>query len=217
MKRIAGLSLLFLFLIIPFCLTAHTINYQLEHSPVQNIIWYYLKLGFSHIIPEGPDHILFIIGLCMLSSRLSILLWQATAFTVAHTVTLILSMKGLILIPSSVIEPIIALSIAFVAIENLVIKELKPWRIAVVFLFGLIHGMGFASSLNELGLPPNAFYTSLISFNIGVELAQILIIGTVYLCVIKTMGDKTWYRKFAVYPVSACIALIALYWTFTRL
>jgi hypothetical protein len=215
MKRFSIIALLIILASSP--LLAHTINYSLDKSPLQNVIWYYMKLGFNHILPQGPDHILFIIGLCLLSTKLSTLLWQATAFTVAHTITLILSMKGILLIPSAIIEPVIALSIAFVAIENIVIKELTPWRIIIVFLFGLIHGMGFASSLNELGLPPNGFYTSLISFNAGVELCQILIISIIYFSLIRNFGEKEWYRKRTVFPLSACIALIALYWTITRI
>ncbi len=212
------LWLIFILLVFIYSgLAAHTINYKLENSPIQNVIWYYMKLGFNHIIPSGPDHILFIVGLCLLSPKLKTLLWQATAFTVAHTITLILSMKGIVLIPSVIIEPIIALSIAFVALENIFITELKPWRILIVFLFGLIHGMGFASALNELGLPPNAFYTSLISFNVGVELGQILIIAILYYSLIKNFSERIWYRTRTVYPISACIALIALYWTITRL
>ena len=198
-------------------LSAHTINYQLERVPVNDVIWYYLKLGYQHILPDGFDHILFIIGVCLLSNRLSVLLWQATAFTVAHTITLILSMKGIIVLPPAVIEPIIALSIAFIAIENILLSELKPWRILVVFAFGLVHGMGFASALNELGLPRNAFYTSLLSFNVGVELGQITIISLVYFSLIYWFGHKPWYRKYIVYPLSALIAVIALYWTYTRL
>jgi hypothetical protein len=126
-------------------------------------------------------------------------------------------MKGIIVVPPSIIEPIIALSIAFIAIENLVMTELKPWRILVVFAFGLVHGMGFASALNELGLPRNAFYTSLLSFNVGVELGQATIIFAVYFSLIYWFGHKPWYRKRIVYPISITIAIIALYWTITRL
>ncbi|HSC40081.1 MAG TPA: HupE/UreJ family protein, partial [Chitinophagaceae bacterium] len=148
--------------------SAHTINYALEKAPTQNVVWFYLQLGFSHILPQGTDHILFVVGLCLLSTRIKTILWQATAFTVAHSITLALSMKNIIVAPGAVVEPIIALSILFVAVENILLDELKPWRVLVVFLFGLIHGMGFASSLNEIGLPRNKFFTSILSFNIGV-------------------------------------------------
>ena len=143
-------------------------------------------------------------------------MWQATAFTLAHTITLALSMKGIIKLPSDIVEPLIALSIAFVAIENILLSELKAWRIAIVFMFGLVHGMGFASALNEIGLPRNKFFTSIFSFNVGVELGQISVISLVYLLLIILFGKKSWYKKAIVYPLSTLIALIALFWTFQR-
>lgn len=198
-------------------LNAHAINYRLENAPVHDVVFYYLKLGYEHILPLGLDHILFVVGLCLLSTRISTILWQATAFTIAHSITLALSMKSILVAPSSIVEPIIALSILFVAIENIVISELKPWRIVIVFLFGLIHGMGFASVLNEIGLPRNAFLASILSFNVGVELGQVSVILIVFATVIHFFGDKTWYRKRVVYPLSIIIACIAAYWTVQRI
>jgi len=207
---------LFLLLISSTGLFAHTINYALEKAPTHDVIWYYLKLGFTHIIPEGFDHILFVAGLCLLSNKIKVILWQATAFTVAHSITLALSMKSIIVAPSAVVEPIIALSILFVAVENLLLTELKPWRILLVFMFGLIHGMGFASSLNEIGLPRNKFATSILSFNAGVELGQITVILAMFLLLVIPFGKRTDYRKRVVFPLSVIIALIALYWTIER-
>ena len=195
---------------------AHTINYVLEKAPTEDVIWFYLKLGFTHIIPEGFDHILFVTGLCLLSNKIKVILWQATAFTVAHSITLALSMKNVIVAPSSIVEPIIALSILFVAVENLLLSELKPWRIVLVFLFGLIHGLGFASSLNEIGLPRNKFITSIISFNVGVEIGQIAVITAVFVLLVIPFGKSPNYRKRIVFPLSIIIALIALYWTIER-
>lgn len=197
-------------------LSAHAINYALEKVPVTDVAWFYLKLGVKHIIPDGVDHILFITGLCLINTKWKSILWQATAFTIAHSITLALSMKNIISLPSGIVEPIIALSIAFVAIENILLAELKPWRILIVFVFGLIHGLGFASSLNETGLPRNQFYTSIVAFNGGVELGQIAIIMGVFLLLITPFRQKTWYRKVIVYPLSALIACIALYWTVER-
>jgi len=196
--------------------TAHTINYSLEKAPVQHVIWFYLQLGFTHIIPEGTDHILFVAGLCLLSTRFKTIVWQATAFTAAHSVTLVLSMKNIIVLPGAVVEPMIALSILFVAVENILLTELKAWRILLVFLFGLIHGMGFASALNEIGLPPNQFFTSILSFNVGVELGQIAVIAAAFALIIFPFGKKPWYRKRVVYPLSAAIALVAAWWTIER-
>lgn len=195
---------------------AHTVNYALEKAPTDDVILFYLKLGYSHILPEGFDHILFVVGLCLLSNKVKVLLWQATAFTVAHSITLALSMKNLIVAPSAVVEPIIALSILFVAVENLLLSELKPWRVLLVFMFGLIHGMGFASSLNEIGLPRNKFALSILSFNVGVELGQISVILAVFLLVILPLGKTIGYRKKVVFPLSIIIALVALYWTIER-
>ncbi|MGB8192980.1 MAG: HupE/UreJ family protein [Chitinophagaceae bacterium] len=195
---------------------AHTINYQLEKAPTQDVIWFYLKLGFRHILPDGLDHILFVVGLCLLSTKFKTILWQATAFTVAHSITLALSMKNIIVAPSAIVEPIIALSILFVAVENILFNELKPWRVIIVFIFGLIHGLGFASSLNEIGLPRNKFLTSIISFNVGVELGQIAVIIAVYALLIGPLGKKPWFKKYIVWPISALIALIAAWWTIER-
>lgn len=212
-KCFAGAFLLLLFTTNTF---AHTINYALEKAPTQDVFWFYLKLGFTHILPEGFDHILFVVGLCLLSKKLSVILWQATAFTVAHSITLALSMQNMIVAPSAVVEPVIALSILFVAVENILITELKPWRIALVFLFGLVHGMGFASSLNEIGLPRNKFFTSILSFNVGVELGQITVILAVFALLIIPLGKYPWYRKRVVVPLSVLIGLIAAYWTIER-
>jgi hypothetical protein len=194
----------------------HAINYVLEKATGSDVVWFYLKLGIQHIIPLGADHILFVTSLCLLSTHIRTILWQATAFTVAHSVTLALSMKGILVAPGAIVEPIIALSIMFVAIENMLLSELKPWRIAVVFLFGLIHGMGFASALNEIGLPRNKFYTSILSFNAGVEIGQVIIIACAFMLVIIPFGKRIWYRKFIVYPSSILIASIAAYWVIRR-
>lgn len=196
---------------------AHTINYQLERAPAHEVASFYFKLGVRHIIPDGLDHILFVVGLCLLSTRLKAILWQATAFTVAHTITLALSMKNIIVAPPAIVEPIIALSIMFVAVENILFNKLSPWRVAIVFMFGLIHGMGFASSLNEIGLPRNKFLTSILSFNIGVETGQVIVIAAIFALLIIPFGKKPWFRKWVVIPLSAIIALIAAYWTIVRI
>jgi hypothetical protein len=213
-QKLIGISLLLLFIV--NYSYGHTINYSLEKAPTEHVVLFYLKLGFSHILPQGLDHILFVIGLCLLSNKVKVILWQATAFTVAHSITLALSMKSIIVAPSAVVEPIIALSILFVAIENMLLTELKPWRILLVFIFGLIHGMGFASSLNEIGLPRNQFALSILSFNIGVELGQISIILAVFALLVVPFGKKKYYRKRLVYPISIAIAVTALYWTIER-
>lgn len=211
------LLLLLLFLLLPSINYGHTINYILEGAPTNNVIEYYLKLGYEHILPLGLDHILFVIGLCMLNANIKTLFWQASAFTIAHTITLILSMKNIITAPPAIVEPIIALSIVFIAVENIVFNKLNPLRIVIIFLFGLIHGLGFASALNELGLPRDAFYTSLLSFNVGVELGQFTIILLVYWLIIKWFQHKEYYRKFITIPISLGISAVALYWAVERI
>jgi len=176
----------------------------------------YLKLGFTHILPLGLDHILFVLSIFFLNTQLKTIIWQATAFTVAHSITLGLAMYGFISPPTHIVEPIIALSIMFIAIENIISEQLKPSRIIIVFVFGLIHGMGFANVLTELGLPHNQFLTSLLTFNLGVELGQIAVIILAWFLIGKWFNKKSWYRKRIVIPISAIIALIAIYWTIER-
>jgi hypothetical protein len=176
----------------------------------------FLVLGFEHILPKGVDHILFVLGLFLLSCRIKPLLWQVTAFTVAHSITLGLAMYGVIRLPSSLVEPLIAASIAFVAVENICTPELKPWRPFVVFSFGLVHGLGFSSVLLSLGLPRKEFLTALVSFNGGVELGQLAVITAAF-CVVGWWRRRAWYRKGIVIPASVAIAATGLFWTVQRI
>jgi hypothetical protein len=177
----------------------------------------YAGLGFTHILPKGVDHILFVVGLFLLGTRWRPLLLQVTLFTVAHSVTLGLSMLGLVSLPSSIVEPLIAFSIAYVAVENLFTTELSPWRGALVFLFGLLHGLGFAGVLGELGMPPGQFGLALVSFNLGVEAGQLAVIGLAALALgWWRLSRRETYRRWVVVPVSLAIALVGLYWTATR-
>jgi hypothetical protein len=172
-------------------------------------------LGFKHILPEGTDHILFVLGLFLLSCRLKPLLTQVTAFTVAHSITLGLAMYGVIRLPSTMVEPLIAASIAFVAVENICTPDLKPWRLVVVFCFGLVHGLGFSSVLLSLGLPHRDFLTALVSFNGGVELGQLAVITAAFLAV-GWWRKRQWYHHAIVIPSSALIAAVGVFWTIQR-
>ncbi len=219
LSQIPGNKRLFALLILLIAVLpvyAHPINITMERAPTEDVIWFYFKMGVTHIIPLGLDHILFVTSLCLLSTKISTILWQASAFTVAHTITLALSMQNIIAAPSQLIEPIIALSIVFVAVENILLNELKPWRILIVFFFGLVHGMGFASALSEVGLPRNNFFTSVIAFNVGVEVGQIAVITLVFGLLILPLGKRPNFKKQFVYPISIFIALIASYWTIER-
>ncbi len=208
--------LLFPLLVTAFNSQAHTIDYELAGLSKTDVAWVYLKLGFEHIVPLGIDHILFVLSIFFLSERLRPILWQATAFTVAHTITLGLAMYGYIQPIPAVVEPIIALSIFFVAVENILVKELRPSRIGIVFLFGLVHGMGFAGALSEVGLPSASYLSALLSFNVGVELGQLAVILTAYFLLGRWFSDKVWYRARVVNPISAVIAIVAIYWTIER-
>jgi len=179
--------------------------------------WRYLVLGFTHIVPKGLDHVLFVLGLYLLSGRARSILWQVSAFTVAHSITLGLSMYGIVSVTPRIVEPLIAVSIAYVAVENIFLSELKSWRIALVFAFGLLHGMGFAGALRELGLPRTEFLTALLTFNAGVETGQLAVIGAAFLLVGWHCAHRGWYRRRVVVPASALIACIAAYWTVQRL
>ncbi|MDQ7074610.1 MAG: HupE/UreJ family protein [Gammaproteobacteria bacterium] len=184
--------------------------------------WYetasmYLVAGFEHILPKGLDHILFVLGLFLFSLTLRPLLWQVTMFTVAHTLTLGLAMNGWISLPAQVVEPLIAVSIAYIGFENVFRATLQRSRLLLVFVFGLLHGLGFASVLQEFGLPKEAFALALISFNIGVELGQLAIVSLAFLAVALWWRDKIWYRARIVIPASLLIAVTGLVWAWQRL
>ena len=176
----------------------------------------YLRLGVSHIIPLGLDHILFVLGLFLLAIRWKPLLLQVTCFTVAHSLTLALSVFGLISLPTSIVEPLIALSIVYVGIENIWLARLNRFRLSVVFLFGLLHGLGFARILVDLGLPSGEFLTALLCFNIGVEIGQIAVLALAFL-VLGWFRNRPGFRTFILIPASAAISCVALYWTVERI
>tara|TARA_R110002095_G_scaffold9208_1_gene14617 strand:+ start:285 stop:872 length:588 start_codon:yes stop_codon:yes gene_type:complete len=186
----------------------------IHEQTVWDVIGLYLQLGYQHILPKGLDHILFVLALFFASSRLKPLAWQVSAFTLAHTLTLGLAVLGLITLSPAIVEPMIALSIAFVAIENLVFKEMQRWRPLVVFGFGLFHGLGFAGVLVDLGLPQGQLLPSLLSFNIGVEAGQLTIILAMWL-VLHRFRAASWYPLLGK-GASALIAAIALWWVIER-
>ncbi len=187
------------------------------HTPpsIWRVMWDYMVIGFTHILPLGLDHILFVLGIFLLSLRLAPLFWQVTAFTIAHTITLGLSIYGLISLSPAIVEPLIAVSIVYVGVENILTRELKPWRVVIVFLFGLLHGMGFAGVLSEIGLPEGEFLTALITFNIGVELGQLAVIALAFLCV-GWFRHQPWYRQRIVIPGSLAISFVGAYWAIER-
>lgn len=185
-------------------------------EPWPRIFADYVVIGFEHILPKGLDHILFVLGLFFLSLHIRPLVWQISAFTVAHTITLALGILGVVTVPASVVEPLIAASIVYVAVENVVARGLTPWRPVVVFLFGLLHGLGFASVLGDVGLPPGQYVPSLIGFNVGVEIGQLTVVALAYLTVGYWFGDKPWYRARIATPASLAIAAVGAWWVVER-
>ena len=176
----------------------------------------YIPIGFDHVVPRGLDHILFVFGLFLLSLKTSVLLWQISAFTLAHTLTLIAGAFGVINISASIVEPLIAASIVFVAVENIFFSKLNKWRTALIFGFGLLHGLGFASVLAKFSLPTGQFIPALIGFNIGVELGQLSVIAISYFIIGLTFGKKPYYRSLITIPASCIIAVIGSWWVFER-
>ncbi len=176
----------------------------------------YIGAGFDHIVPNGLDHILFVLGLFLFSTRIRPLLWQVTMFTVAHSITLALAMTGMIELPARVVEPLIALSIAYVGVENVWHRTLHKSRLVLVFGFGLLHGLGFASMLSDFGMPANAFASALIGFNVGVELGQLAVIALAFGVLGIWFGRRPYYRALVVIPGSLVISGVGLYWTWER-
>lgn len=182
-----------------------------------SIVQEYMVYGFLHVLPKGFDHILFIASLFFLNTNLKSVIVQCSIFTLAHTITLILGAYQIIPLYPNIVEPIIALSIVFTSLENIYMQSVSKWRILLIFIFGLIHGMGFASALQETNIPNHQFFVALFSFNIGVEIAQIVILVCLYFAIGKWLQHYTWYKGKIVNPISCCIACVAMYWAVQRM
>jgi hydrogenase/urease accessory protein HupE len=194
--------------------------FTLDHDVVPlgrwAIVRLYTELGFTHILPRGLDHVLFVLGIFLLTVQLRPVLWQVSAFTIAHTITLALTIYGIVSLPPNIVEPLIALSIVYVAVENIFTSKLHAWRPLVVFCFGLLHGMGFAGVLSDIGLPRSEFVPALLSFNLGVELGQLTVILAAFVALGLPFRNKPWYRQRIVIPGSLLIATAGLYWFVQR-
>ncbi len=184
-------------------------------EPLGALLLDYGRLGFVHIVPRGLDHIAFVIGLFLLSTRIASLLWQVSAFTVAHTVTLALGVTGIVNLPAAIVEPLIAASIVYVAVENVLTDRLHRWRPAVVFAFGLLHGLGFAGVLAEIGLPPGQLVAALLAFNVGVELGQIAVLALCFVAV-GWAARREWYRRAVAIPGSIAVGGAGVLWLAQR-
>ncbi|SMN02249.1 Membrane protein [uncultured Candidatus Thioglobus sp.] len=192
------------------------INHPEPISTVQRLLQF-IAIGFDHVIPLGWDHILFIIGMALSSLLWRKILLLVGIFTLAHTLTLGLASAGIITISARIVEPLIAFSIAYMAIENLLSQQSIRRKSIIVFLFGLIHGLGFASMLRSFEMTADNFFTTLIGFNIGVELAQIVIVLTVVIALFLLKTAKFNVQKIAIIPASALIAIIGVWWGVERL
>jgi hydrogenase/urease accessory protein HupE len=174
----------------------------------------FLRMGVEHIL-TGYDHLVFLLGLVIVGGRLRSLLAVVTAFTLAHSITLGMAALGVWVPPSRLIEPLIALSIAYVGIENFFVKSAeKRWRIT--FPFGLVHGFGFASALREIELPHEQVPTALVFFNLGVEVGQLAVMAPL-LPLIYFLRKKTPFVPRGVEAVSGAVALAGLFWFVDRI
>ena len=189
---------------------------RLAAMPFYKKFYIFVKAGFQHIIPEGIDHILFVLGLFFSCITFRSLLWQVTAFTVAHSITLVLAAQGLVQLRGDIVEAIIALSIVWVAVENCLYKEPSKWRYMIVFAFGLLHGLGFAALLTQYGLPKDNFISMLLAFNLGVEFGQLAVLVIAFV-LIKMIMKKNWYSNEIKIPASLIIAGIGLFWFIERI
>ena len=188
---------------------------RLAAMPFYKKFYIFVKAGFEHIIPQGIDHILFVLGLFFSCLTFRTLLWQVTAFTVAHSLTLILAAQGIVQLRGDIVEAIIALSIVWVAVENILYKETSKWRYSIVFAFGLLHGLGFAALLTQYGLPKDNFISMLLAFNIGVEFGQLAVLFLAFV-LIKLILKKNWYVNEIKIPASISIAAVGLFWFVER-
>jgi hydrogenase/urease accessory protein HupE len=188
--------------------------------PVWATMQRYLVTGIEHIF-LGYDHIAFLIAVVLWARRLWPVIKIVTAFTVAHSVTLSLAALQIVVIPSAIVEPAIAASIVFVAVENFFSRNIDGrWRVA--FAFGLIHGFGFASALADFGLPANAVVPALAAFNVGVEIGQVAIVSIVVPALmavdwlLAADRQKPVRATPLVYTLSAVITVLGSYWFLTR-
>jgi hydrogenase/urease accessory protein HupE len=187
------------------------------------VVQTYTVLGIEHIL-SGFDHLLFVLSLVLIVRGTRRLIWTVTAFTLAHSITLALATMGVIHVPGPPVEAIIALSIVFVANEIIhqqrgteELAARKPWLIA--FSFGLLHGLGFAGALAEVGLPENSIALALLFFNVGVEIGQLLFIATVLACgvLVRRVAAQYVNASQAVVVLAYCIGGTASYWVIERI
>ena len=184
---------------------------EIGREPAQGSAFF--RLGIEHIL-TGYDHLLFLLALLLRGGRLLSLLKIITAFTVAHSITLALAVLGVVTIPGRVIEPAIAASIVWVALENLLRRDALSQRWLASFVFGLVHGFGFASAIEPLALPPARLALALLGFNLGVEAGQAFVV-MLLLPLLLWMRGRSWEPR-VVRAASIGVAAIGLAWLVQR-
>ncbi len=179
----------------------------------------FVRLGVIHIL-EGTDHVLFVLSLVLVYTTFKRELLLLSVFTLAHSISLILAGSGVLTLSSRIVEPVVALSITYMAITSVFLPHLKWFRghankVSTVFLFGLFHGLGFAGLLKDIRVPDERFISSLLSFNVGIEIGQLAILAVV-LPFVYLWKDRSWYPE-AVRIVAILIATCGLWWGFERI
>ncbi len=179
----------------------------------------FIKLGIHHIL-SGLDHILFVLSLLLVAVGLAQVLKYTATFTLAHSLTIILAGSGVLTLSSRIVEPIIALSIAAVALSTVFLRDNKyfgniKYKLGIIFAFGLFHGLGFAGLLEEIQIPDDKFISSLVAFNIGIEIGQIMFVAVAF-PLLYLLRKKSWYEVF-IKVLAVLISIIAIFWMFQRI
>ena len=181
----------------------------------------FIEFGFQHIIPQGLDHVLFVIALYLNARSWPSLFLQVTTFTLAHTITLGLAATGIVASPGAVIEPLVALSIVILALEAMMAPKAAAWRLPVIFAFGLLHGLGFGSVM-KVYLENADLSAGLVGITIGVELGHLAVLVAAGLAAflvqlaLKAAQKPGLYRPAFVIPVAGLIAFAGAYWALQR-
>lgn len=195
-----------------FVFTPENRRFSLIHDSVWQQTWSFMLLGIEHIL-TGYDHIVFLLSLLIMGNGLSYLFKVVTAFTLSHSVALALAVLNIVTLPVRLVESAIALTIIYVASENLWQKNLQ-WRWLLTFCFGLIHGLGFAGILKGINIPQSNLALSLVSFNVGVEIGQVVIVASAFF-LLRNLHRYSWELTFR-RLVSACIIAVGLFWFVQR-
>ncbi len=186
-----------------------------DRQGVFAVIRKFVPAGIHHIL-VGPDHLLFLVGLLLLGGSIRRLLLVVSAFTAAHSITLSLAALNVITPPARLIEPAIALSIVYVGVDNLMVGRGRDVRAWIAFAFGFIHGFGFANVLREMNLPSRALGWSLFSFNVGVEIGQLLVVVVVASVLIALRSRNEAAGRRLAFAGSLAVILLGAFWFIQR-